>query len=611
MGAKTVRRSFGDAGVYGGLVSLQHSMNSFASAPLRKLLVAAAFALSICSVSAANAKETAPLVPLVPASEPVRADSAVSTDASSTGKPVLVASKPAELDQVAVGDFKVLAVKVGVGSLSPQERARYVSQRLLTFAQGDVPPENIAMQPDPNGFKIVAGVETLLVLSQADATATGRDLEPLAKETFENTRAAVTQYRESRSFSAILKGMGLTLLSIAALSGLIWLVRRGFEHLNQAVPRAAASFGSSGIQIKNTPILSIQRIEALMHSALGVARILAIVACLYFFLPLILSFFPVTRAIGKRIFELFLTPLETIASSLVNYIPNFFYILVIILIAVYTLRATSFLFSLLESGDLSLDWFYKEWAKPTYQIIRALIIVMAAISAFPYIPGSGSPAFQGVGLVLGLVVSFASSSAISNVVAGIILVYTRAFRVGDRIKINDTVGDVVEKTLLVTRVITPKKVVITIPNSLVLGTHILNFSRSASDMAGPGLLVHTTITIGYDVAWSTVERLMIEAARRTDGLLTTPPAFVLQTSLDDFYVAYEVNAYTQSPQELPRLYSDLHRHIQDTFNEAAVEILSPHYRAQRDGNASTVPSVLGQANYQPPRFRVDSTADGK
>lgn len=332
----------------------------------------------------------------------------------------------------------------------------------------------------------------------------------------------------------------------------------------------------------------MQRIEGLIHSALGVSRVLVILACLYFFLPLILSFFPLTRAIGKRIFELFLTPLQTLASSFVAYIPNFFYILVIILIAHYVLRATQFVFKLIETGDLKLDWFFQEWATPTFQIVRALLIIMAAISAFPYIPGSGSPAFQGVSLVLGLVVSFASSSAISNIVAGIILVYTRAFKLGDCIQINDTLGDVVEKTLLVTRVKTPKNVVVTVPNSLVLSTHILNYSNTPTSAAAPGLVVHTTVTIGYDVAWSTVEGLLIEAARRTQGLLSEPSPFVLQTSLDDFYVAYEINAYTTQSHQLPRLNSDLHRHIQDTFNDAGVEIMSPHYRAQRDGSASTV-----------------------
>lgn len=552
-------------------------MNLSISALLRVLLIAAAVTCGAAVFAA----------PVTAAPATTLAASAPASEVGALGKPIAIASKPIDLDQVAVGDFKVIDIKVGVGSLSPQERASFVSQRLLGLAQSQTPIEEVVMQRDGEGYKILSATDTLFVLTPADASAMQRDIDPLAGETLEKVRWAIAQYRESRSFSAIAMGAGLTVLSVAALALLMWLIRRGFQRIANAVPRFAASF-NSGLRIKETPLLSVQRIEGLIHSALGVSRVLVILACLYFFLPLILSFFPLTRAIGKRIFELFLTPLQTLASSFVAYIPNFFYILVIILIAHYVLRATRFVFKLIETGDLKLDWFFQEWATPTFQIVRALLIIMAAISAFPYIPGSGSPAFQGVGLVLGLVVSFASSSAISNIVAGIILVYTRAFKLGDCIQINDTLGDVVEKTLLVTRVKTPKNVVVTVPNSLVLSTHILNYSNTPTSAAAPGLVVHTTVTIGYDVAWSTVEGLLIEAARRTQGLLSEPSPFVLQTSLDDFYVAYEINAYTTQSHQLPRLNSDLHRHIQDTFNDAGVEIMSPHYRAQRDGSASTV-----------------------
>ena len=554
-------------------------MNLSISALLRVLLITAAASCGPATFAAPVTSAQAPATTL--------AASAPASEVSALGKPIAIASKPIDLDQVAVGDFKVIDIKVGVGSLSPQERASFVSQRLLGLAQSQTPIEEVVMQRDGEGYKILSATDTLFVLTPADASAMQRDIDPLAGETLEKVRWAIAQYRESRSFSAIAMGAGLTVLSVAALALLMWLIRRGFHRMANAVPRFAASF-NSGLRIKETPLLSVQRIEGLIHSALGVSRVLVILACLYFFLPLILSFFPLTRAIGKRIFELFLTPLQTLASSFVAYIPNFFYILVIILIAHYVLRATRFVFKLIETGDLKLDWFFQEWATPTFQIVRALLIIMAAISAFPYIPGSGSPAFQGVSLVLGLVVSFASSSAISNIVAGIILVYTRAFKLGDCIQINDTLGDVVEKTLLVTRVKTPKNVVVTVPNSLVLSTHILNYSNTPTSAAAPGLVVHTTVTIGYDVAWSTVEGLLIEAARRTQGLLSEPSPFVLQTSLDDFYVAYEINAYTTQSHQLPRLNSDLHRHIQDTFNDAGVEIMSPHYRAQRDGSASTV-----------------------
>jgi small-conductance mechanosensitive channel len=234
-----------------------------------------------------------------------------------------------------------------------------------------------------------------------------------------------------------------------------------------------------------------------------------------------------------------------------------------------------------------------------------MVIVTALISAYPYIPGSSSQAFQGVGLVLGAIISFASSSAISNIVAGIILTYTRAFKLNDRIKIGETTGDVVDKTLLVTRLNTIKQVIVTIPNSLVMGAQIINYSTSADD--GDGVILHTSVTIGYDVPWRVVKTLLTEAARETKNILDKPEPYVLQTALNDWYVSYEINAYTRETKYMSFTYSELHKNILDKFDAAGVEIMSPHYYALRDGNTSTVPSVLGEKGYTQPAFQVNSS----
>jgi small-conductance mechanosensitive channel len=178
---------------------------------------------------------------------------------------------------------------------------------------------------------------------------------------------------------------------------------------------------------------------------------------------------------------------------------------------------------------------------------------------------------------------------VANLVAGTLLTYTRAFRIGDRIQIGDTTGDVMERTFLVTRLRTPKNEVVAIPNSTALQSSVINYSSMARE--GPGLIVHTTVTIGYDVPWATVHRLLEDAARRTTGVLKTPPPFVLQTALGDFSVSYQINVFTRDASRLPALLSDLHQHIQDAFSEEGVEILSPTFEAHRDGKESTVPST--------------------
>ena len=281
--------------------------------------------------------------------------------------------------------------------------------------------------------------------------------------------------------------------------------------------------------------------------------------------------------------------------------PNLFFLAVIFVVAYYLSKFVKFMFREVSKGTVSLPGFYAEWAMPTYKIVRVLIVVFTIIVAFPYLPGSKSPAFQGVSIFFGLLLSLGSSSAISNVVAGTVLTYTRAFQLGDRVKIGDTTGDIVEKTLLVTRIRTIKNVDISVPNSMVLSSHIVNFSSSAKQNR---LILHTSVTIGYDAPWRKIHELLISAAKSTENILPQPKPFVLQTALNDFYVSYEINAFTNQPHLMAQTYSELHQKIQDTFYEAGVEIMSPHIFGVRDGNRAAIPAEYMPADYQAPSFRV-------
>jgi len=225
------------------------------------------------------------------------------------------------------------------------------------------------------------------------------------------------------------------------------------------------------------------------------------------------------------------------------------------------------------------------------------------VAAYPYIPGSSSPAFQGISVFLGLLISLSSSAAIGNIVSGTVLTYTGGFRLDDRVKIGDTIGDIVETSMLVTKIRTIKNVVVSIPNAVVLSSPMVNYSALARQ---EGLILHTGVTIGYDAPWRQVHELLITAARRTRGIVETPAPFVLQTALNDFYVAYEINAYTHEPQRMVQIYSDLHANIQDAFNEAGVEIMSPHYGALRDGNTIAIPGDYVAPGYEAPAFRVQA-----
>lgn len=555
---------------------------------MRNLLV-----LMLCLISSAPAW-AARSNPAVAASAPLAASAmAVSAPASAETQATLMVTLAGE------EIFRVQASPVA--SLSLQGRVELIKRNIQSFADSKADIKQLKVVEGPEGAAIGNADSVLLVITEQDAKLEGKTTLELALGVLGKLQVAVDDYRTKNTWKTYALGATFSLLSIVGLwQALLWNAR-AFEWLTRKA-LTVHDFWKGGIHFKGVEVLSATRIENVVLVALKSVRIFVVLLCLYFFLPLILSFFPETRKLGSTVFDYLLTPFITIFSTLVKYIPNLFYIFVIAFIAYYILKLISYVFTLIERGDLKFDWFYDDWARPTYQIVRFLVIVTALISAYPYIPGSSSEAFQGVGLVLGALISFASSSAISNIVAGVILTYTRAFRLNDRIQVGETVGDVVEKTLLVTRVKTIKHVVVTIPNSLVMGAQIINYSTSADE--GEGVILHTSVTIGYDVPWQQVEALLIEAALRTDKLLRTPAPFVLQTSLDDWYVGYEINAYTKEPERMAVIYSELHKHIQEAFDAAGVEIMSPHYMTLRDGNASTVPSVLGAPGYTTPAFTV-------
>jgi small-conductance mechanosensitive channel len=487
------------------------------------------------------------------------------------------------------------------GELTPEQRARLIQQNIQAFADSKADATGLKVIKLPEGYGLGTDDSILMVITKLDAEPYGKSPADLAGQILDALKTELITYRTRHDWKTYGLEATYSILAIAML----WLALRlnnwAFRWLVKKVSTLHDNW-KGGIHLKGIELLSAFRIERIVLMVLKSLRIFVILLFLYFFLPLILSFFPETRELGSRLLDYLISPFVTFFHTIIKYVPNFFYIFVITVIARYVLKVISYVFKLIERGELKFEWFYQDWARPTYQIIRFLIIVMALISAYPYIPGSSSQAFQGVGLVLGAIISFASSSAISNIVAGIILTYTRAFRLGDRIKVGETTGDVVDKTLLVTRLETIKSEIVTVPNSLVMSAQIINFSTSADE--GDGVILHTSVTIGYDVPWKQVRDLLVEAAKDTKNILDKPEPFVLQTELNDFYVSYEINAYTKEPKYMAFTYSDLHKNILGKFDAAGVEIMSPHYYALRDGNASAVPSILGAKDYIAPAFKV-------
>ncbi len=360
------------------------------------------------------------------------------------------------------------------------------------------------------------------------------------------------------------------------------------------------------VRIKTIEVLSEDRIVEIVRGSVRILRFAALVVLAYVYVTLVFSFFEFSKTWAASLFGYIIDPLRNVLTSFVLFLPNLFFIVVIVFVTRAIIKLIRLIFLEVGRGKITLPGFYAEWAEPTYRIVRFLVIAFAAVMIFPYLPGSDSPAFQGISIFLGVLFSLGSTSAIANIIAGVVITYMRPFTIGDRVRIAETEGDVVEKNLLVTRVRTVKNVDITIPNAMVLGSHITNFSSSARDR---GLILHTAVTIGYDAPWRKVHELLLAAAGRTEHVLKEPVPFVLQKSLDDFHVSYELNAVTDQPNMMAQIYSHLHQNIQDAFNEAGVEIMSPHYGAMRDGNQVTIPGEYLPPTYEAPSFRVGPLGD--
>jgi len=298
-----------------------------------------------------------------------------------------------------------------------------------------------------------------------------------------------------------------------------------------------------------------------------------------------LSFFPGTQNIALGIIESLYGVFHNFGETILGYVPNLITLLFILIVTRYTLKLLRFFYDGIQTNKIKIFGLHKDLAEPTYQLLRFLTIAMALVAAYPYLPGSNSPVFRGITIFAGFLLSLGSTSLVTNIVSGVVLTYTRGLHIGDRVKIGGTIGDVVERTMLVTRIRTIKNVVVSIPNSMVINNEIINYSALTTK---DGLILNTTVTIGYDVPWRKVHELLIHAALSTHDIQGSPKPFVLQTSLDDYYVSYELNAYTSNPKRMAVIYSELHQNIQDHFNRADVEIMSPAYTAYREGNQSTV-----------------------
>jgi len=391
------------------------------------------------------------------------------------------------------------------------------------------------------------------------------------------------------------QGLIITNLIVVVVTILLyWLfyaiIFYGFRRLSQRVLKEDSQV--QPLRIQKQEILSAEEMATILNrTLLGISWFLRAVIVLSL-LNTLLSLFDWTQSLAENIAAIVRNVIGGMWGSFVAYIPDLFTTLVIIGIAYLVVRLFKLVFDGMARQRIKVPGFYPEWSQTSFSLLRLLVIAMTVVVVFPYLPGSDSPAFQGVSIFVGVLLSLGSTTAVANVVAGIVITYTRAFRIGDFVRISDVEGKIIERTAFVTRIRTPKNVDVSIPNQSIMSDKVVNYSTQAKRT---GIRLHTSVTIGYDVPWPKVQELLISAAGATQHIEEDPAPFVLQTALDDNYVAYEINATTKRPSLRPGIYSELHANILNAFHTAGVEILSPLYRAVRDGNEPAMAPVIAAA----------------
>lgn len=484
---------------------------------------------------------------------------------------------------------------IGIGSFDAKARAKAISERIEKIY--DAPSYNkdsFKIVDNGEDLSIVYGDLNILSVTKLDALWLRNDRQRLAEKYKDIMAATVASVRNEYSFQNRMRRIFVSILAVGGLWLLAILIGRLFQAIERFAWRHKDKY-FKGVTIKKFELLSASMQLSLFGRLLRLTRIAFTAFVIYVVLSFLFGLFPKTMTWTNTLLHWILNPAKSVWHAFVGFLPNLFTILVIYLVFSYVIKLIRYFALEISDGKIRMSGFHSDWASPTFNILRFLLYAFMLVVMFPYLPGSHSPAFQGVSVFLGLLFSIGSSSAISNIVAGLVITYMRPFKLGDRVKIGEVVGDVIEKNMLVTRVRTAKNEDITIPNSSILSGSTINFSGNTNPQ-DEGLIVHTTVTIGYDTPWMDITAALVQAAKRTKFILASPEPFVLQTSLDDFYVSYQLNAYTKNASAQSVIYSELHRHIQDCCNEANIEIMSPHYRAERDGSASTIPKNKGKEN---------------
>jgi small-conductance mechanosensitive channel len=558
----------------------------------------------------------AALLLAAPPARPAAPDPAGPTGTADAAVPAGPALTPEQAEAVQVlppvpveFDGRVLfLVRGGVPGLPPETRAANIRKRLLAVADA----------PGPLGpVRVVEGyysdilVGDRFIASITDAESGGRAQRAAYAASIARTvEEALQEYRRERTPDALVRSGVKVIVATGVLLVLLVALRFFRRRVGPVLARRAEGL-LARLRVQGLELIRPGAQERLVRNLGWTLHAVVVLVVLLTWLEVVLHFLPWTRGAANRSLGFVGGAVGHVVSGMVGYLPNLVYIALFGLLGYGANQLNRLFFRAVAGGAVRLPGFWPEWSTITSKIVSLFLFALVGVAIYPYLPGSGSSAFQAIGIFLGAVISLGSGSSVANAIAGVVITYMRPFAVGDFVQVADVTGTVTEQSTLAVRVLTIRNEVVTLPAAIVLSNPVVNYSAQAR---ASGVAIHTGVTIGYETPWRQVHELLLSAARRTHHVLERPAPWVIQTQLNDFYVAYELDAYVDDPVNRHFILSELNQNVQDTFFAAGVEILSPHYAQLRDGNAPAIPEAQvpkgAPARGFPVTVRRDAPPDG-
>lgn len=465
-----------------------------------------------------------------------------------------------------------------LGSSLAKDRAYNVVSRIHNLYEDDfVKVDSFKIENNEISTDIVYKDLVITSVTELDALLEGKSKEEIAANYLKRIQNSITAERADNSISKLLTRSGLVFLILLIFAILIFLINKLKKYGTQRILTERTQL-IKDIKIKNYVLVTSVQKTRMLINAINILRWALIILIAFIMLPIVFSVFPFTQSWASNLIGLFTKPLKTAVLAIWDYIPNLITVFVILVVMRYAVRFVKYIFSEIDKGKLEINGFHRDFAMPTFTIVRFLLQAFTLVLIFPYLPGANSDIFKGISVFIGVLFSLGSSSAISNIIAGLVITYMRPFRIGDRITIADKTGVVIEKSPLVTRLRTIKNEEITIPNSSVLSGNTVNYSTFSED----GICFQVELTVGYEEPWQRIHELLLNIPPRIKRVNLNPAPFVLQKKLDDFYVLYELNVYIAKSAEIELAKSEIFQSILDDFLAAGIEMNGPHIFAKVD-----------------------------